>query len=582
MINQDIVEKLSVGLPLNTDEVNKFLNILNRSEQNTAELDKLFDRSVSNGATDDLRVYAGAFVSKASGQDPWIENTDFTGNAQLLTPLTVSGTAYTIIGMNAGVLKFGLSYVDGTITAVDGKFSGQITAGGVDIKGPLTITGTNGSFAMGITPPTANNSGTGIWGTGTDGWLALTAGVVQSSFTSSGVSWGAGNLVGDATALTIKSNTYPGAAYIQWKSADTSVVTGQLISDYAGVAVNTGLRAIGQAHDSGVRGYSALFANDHNGVNKANLVVDSNGTSTFDHTAVVGAVGANSLLVKTKTSSTNALNTMLGLYTDSSGTPAAGLGGALAFFAKNSAGVLAQIGYAGARYTTTTSGAEVSLLTFGVMAGGVVTGKLATDVDISTTGLLSVTGVATFLSNPVITNASPSLIFTDTTGSAKSLTIKVDGNFAQIRESAGADGSLLVLDLTNNRVGIGVGSPAFTLDVAGTLNVTGSASFSYPITSAPIQTTAATYSVTTTDFSIVCNRGAGVTITLPTASSFPNRWLHIKTAQASAIISASSNVSPQVAVLGGAAGTAILPATDGAWAFLVSDGTTWNIMMQGV
>jgi hypothetical protein len=41
------------------------------------------------------------------------------------------------------------------------------------------------------------------------------------------------------------------------------------------------------------------------------------------------------------------------------------------------------------------------------------------------------------------------------------------------------------------------------------------------------------------------------------------------------LTSASSNVVP---LAGGAAGTAILSATAGAWATLVSDGTNWIVM----
>ena len=51
----------------------------------------------------------------------------------------------------------------------------------------------------------------------------------------------------------------------------------------------------------------------------------------------------------------------------------------------------------------------------------------------------------------------------------------------------------------------------------------------------------------------------------------------IKTIQAQTVVSASSNVVPLV---GGAAGTAILAATAGKWATLVSDGTNW-VIMQG-
>lgn len=67
-------------------------------------------------------------------------------------------------------------------------------------------------------------------------------------------------------------------------------------------------------------------------------------------------------------------------------------------------------------------------------------------------------------------NTAPSFTLTDTTASAKSLTIAVDANLAQLRESAGAAGSLLVLDLANNRVGIGV-TPSVVFETNGTLRM---------------------------------------------------------------------------------------------------------------
>lgn len=58
-----------------------------------------------------------------------------------------------------------------------------------------------------------------------------------------------------------------------------------------------------------------------------------------------------------------------------------------------------------------------------------------------------------------VTSTAPSLVLTDTTASAKGLTVYVDSNLANLRESAGASGSLLVLDLANNLVGIGTTAP---------------------------------------------------------------------------------------------------------------------------
>jgi hypothetical protein len=91
------------------------------------------------------------------------------------------------------------------------------------------------------------------------------------------------------------------------------------------------------------------------------------------------------------------------------------------------------------------------------------------------------------------------------------------------------------------------------------------------------QVTGATYS----DFDeydwYIFNRVGTVTVTLPTAANSKGRTLHFKTINAEAVVSASSNVEP---LNTNTPGTAILPATDGAWATLYCDGSTW-VKMAG-
>lgn len=91
--------------------------------------------------------------------------------------------------------------------------------------------------------------------------------------------------------------------------------------------------------------------------------------------------------------------------------------------------------------------------------------------------------------------------------------------------------------------------------------------------SAPVTTGDATYTQLTTDYSLIFS--AGCTLTLLAAASYSGRSLTVKNTSANAVISASSNVVP---LAGGAAGTAILAATAGKFARLVSDGTNWIIM----
>jgi len=83
------------------------------------------------------------------------------------------------------------------------------------------------------------------------------------------------------------------------------------------------------------------------------------------------------------------------------------------------------------------------------------------------------------------------------------------------------------------------------------------------------------FTVGTSNWYINNKSGSTCTVTLPTASTWPGRYLTFQNYQAQTLVSASSNVVPQA---GGAAGTAILLAVAGNWATMVSDGTNWVIM----
>lgn len=89
---------------------------------------------------------------------------------------------------------------------------------------------------------------------------------------------------------------------------------------------------------------------------------------------------------------------------------------------------------------------------------------------------------------------------------------------------------------------------------------------------APVST-ATNLTVATTSKSIICT--AVAVLTLPAPATYTGRELLIKNTTAATVTSVSSNVVP---LTGGAAGTAILAATAGKWALLVSDGTNWIIM----
>jgi hypothetical protein len=131
------------------------------------------------------------------------------------------------------------------------------------------------------------------------------------------------------------------------------------------------------------------------------------------------------------------------------------------------------------------------------------------------------------------------------------------------RMEGDTDANLFFLDASTDRIGIGTATPTAKLQVNGSFAI-----------NAPVTVTT-NYTVAASATFIISNRAASNTLTLPTPANNTGRILWVKTIQAQTVVSASSNVVPRA---GGSAGTAILPATNGAWAMLLCDGTNWIIM----
>jgi len=99
----------------------------------------------------------------------------------------------------------------GVLTIKDSSGAAVITldaSAGAEITKKLTMPGANSAIAIGATPPTANNSGTGIWIDRT-GMYGLAANVVQAKFdaTTGAIMAGAGNVRLDASGLSVKSGS---------------------------------------------------------------------------------------------------------------------------------------------------------------------------------------------------------------------------------------------------------------------------------------------------------------------------------------------------------------------------------------
>ncbi len=168
-------------------------------------------------------------------------------------------------------------------------------------------------------------------------------------------------------------------------------------------------------------------------------------------------------------------------------------------------------------------------------------------------------GLNTIATIPAAAAATFTVILTSGTGSAS-----WDYEFTGFNTVTGTGSNVLS------------GSPS----ISGTLSASVISTSSYqrfPVAAVTTPIAAATHTVSTSaDIYVIYDFAGTVTVTLPTASSYPGRFLTLKTNQAQAVVSASANVIPLV---GGAAGTAILAATAGKWAHLVSNGTNWVIMM---
>lgn len=289
---------------------------------------------------------------------------------------------------------------------------------------------------------------------------------------------------------------------------------------------------------------------------------------------VAADIPALSYVTSVAQSFTGGLISVSGSPITSSGTLAltvAGTSGGIPYFSSGttwaSSGALTQYGVvygggAGAAPVATAAGTTGQVLT-AVTGGAPVWAAPATSGTVTSVSVVSANGfagtVATSTTTPAIT------LTTTVTGLLK-------GNGTSI--SAATSGTDYAPATSGASILYGNGSGGFSNVTVGT-GLTFSGGTLSAATSAPITKTA-DFTVGAGETWFINNKsGSTCTVTLPAASSNTGRELTFKNTQAQTLVSASSNV---VGLAGGAAATAILAASTGDWATLVSDGTNWIIM----
>jgi hypothetical protein len=183
---------------------------------------------------------------------------------------------------------------------------------------------------------------------------------------------------------------------------------------------------------------------------------------------------------------------------------------------------------------------------------------------------LNVTGTSTFNGATIINSPATQSSLTQILGVNSSNTIGEIGLNSVFSLSSGV---LNIQEAGSSQRGI---ITATTQSFGGNKTFTDIVGFNKAI-QRPITTITGNSTIQTSNcWVIVNNTGGTTTLTLPDATLATGSELMIKTAQPQAVISASSNVVPLT--FANTASTSILPATDGAWCTLVSNGTFWVIM----
>jgi hypothetical protein len=435
------------------------------------------------------------------------------------------------------------------------------------------LTGSGG----GITPVT--NGGTGTGNIPTNGQLLIGNGTDYSlSVITAGANITVTNTAGH---ITIAS-----AGALSSFSAGTTGFTPSTPTTGAITLAGTLIAANGGTGFASYAVGDLLYANTTTTLAKLADVATGNalisgGVSTAPSWGKIGLTTHVSGTLPIANGGTNATTT------PTAGAVAYGMGTAYDFTAVGTSGqVLTSAGSGAPTWTTPTTGTVTAVTATAPVAssGGTAPNISMAAASASTDGYLTSTDWNTFNNKGSGTVTSVSVVSanglagTSSGGATPALTLSttitglLKGNGTAI--SAATPGTDYAPATSGTSILYGDGAGGFSNVTVGT-GLTFSAGTLSAATSAPITKTA-DFTVGAGETWFINNKsGSTCTVTLPAASANTGRQLNFKNTQAQTLVSASSNV---VGLAGGAAATAILAASTGDWAALVSDGTNWIIM----
>lgn len=517
-----------------------------------------------------------------------------TGSKMFTVNTNATDTAF-IVGNRVRLVNSSTNYMDGIITAysgtsmtvlVDGAAgSGTYTAWFVTLTGSVGgVTSFSGN-TTGMTPATPTVGAISLAGT----LNVANGGTGQTTYTNGQLLIGntTGNTLAKAT-LTAGTNVSitNGAGAITINATDqftgtvtsvsgtgtvsgitltgTVTTTGSLTlggtlavtaSNFASQTANTFLAAPNGL--AGVPTFRAVVAADIPTLNQNTTGTASNVTGTV--AIANGGTGAiTAPLARTALGATTVGSNVFTLTNPSAITFPR-------FNADNTVSALDAATFRTAIGAGTGSGTVTSVGGTGTVNGITLTGT------VTSSGNLTLGGTLSGIANSQLTNSSITI-----NGSAISLGGSVSVGTVTSASVVSANGFA-------GTVATATTTPAITLTttVTGVLKGNGTAisaataNVDYLAPSSPVTKTA-DFTVANGDTWLINNKtGATCIVTLPSAASFPGRYLTFQNYQDQTLVSASSNVVPRA---GGTAGTAILDAVSGNWATLVSNGTNWVIM----